>query len=165
MRTLAIVSLSLATALSSVLPAQAFPSISAPMGHVSDVQLIQYHGHSGGHGHGGYWPRGGGHYGGYRGGHGGYYHGSGHNGGYYGGYRRYGGYGGGHYYGGYDNGYGLALGGLAAGALIGSLLAQPRYYHGNSGSGWCSARYRSYRAYDNTFQPNHGPRRQCIAPY
>lgn len=30
---------------------------------------------------------------------------------------------------------------------------------------WCQARYRSYRAWDNTFQPYNGPRRQCISPY
>ena len=30
---------------------------------------------------------------------------------------------------------------------------------------WCYDRYRSYRAWDNTFQPNYGPRRQCISPY
>lgn len=30
---------------------------------------------------------------------------------------------------------------------------------------WCSARYRSYRASDNSFQPNHGPRRQCKSPF
>ena len=30
---------------------------------------------------------------------------------------------------------------------------------------WCHARYRSYRAYDNSFQPYHGPRRQCWSPY
>jgi len=30
---------------------------------------------------------------------------------------------------------------------------------------WCYNRYRSYRAWDNTFQPNYGPRRQCISPY
>ncbi|MCR4268047.1 BA14K family protein [Nitratireductor sp. ZSWI3] len=30
---------------------------------------------------------------------------------------------------------------------------------------WCYNRYRSYRAVDNTFQPYHGPRRQCISPY
>lgn len=26
---------------------------------------------------------------------------------------------------------------------------------------YCYNRYRSYRAYDNTYQPYHGPRRQC----
>ena len=30
---------------------------------------------------------------------------------------------------------------------------------------WCHARYRSYRAYDNSFQPYHGGRRQCWSPY
>lgn len=30
---------------------------------------------------------------------------------------------------------------------------------------WCDARYRSYRHSDNTFQPYHGPRKQCVSPY
>lgn len=30
---------------------------------------------------------------------------------------------------------------------------------------WCYDRYRSYRAWDNTFQPYGGPRRQCWSPY
>ncbi|WP_265518065.1 BA14K family protein [Nitratireductor luteus] len=30
---------------------------------------------------------------------------------------------------------------------------------------WCYDRYRSYRAYDNTFQPYNGPRRACRSPY
>ena len=30
---------------------------------------------------------------------------------------------------------------------------------------YCIKRYRSYRAYDNSFQPYHGPRRPCISPY
>ena len=30
---------------------------------------------------------------------------------------------------------------------------------------WCYDRYRSYRAYDNTFQPYNGGRRQCYSPY
>ena len=30
---------------------------------------------------------------------------------------------------------------------------------------WCENRYRSYRAWDNTFQPYNGPRRQCASPY
>jgi len=40
--------------------------------------------------------------------------------------------------------------------------------HVNRGSAhvsWCYDRYRSYRAWDNTFQPYHGPRRQCWSPY
>jgi hypothetical protein len=30
---------------------------------------------------------------------------------------------------------------------------------------WCYDRYRSYRSYDNTFQPYNGPRQQCYSPY
>jgi hypothetical protein len=30
---------------------------------------------------------------------------------------------------------------------------------------WCYETYRSYRAYDNTYQPYEGPRRQCWSPY
>ncbi|SES11818.1 BA14K family protein [Rhizobium sp. NFR03] len=73
-----------------------------------------------------------------------------------------------------DRGIGVPLGAFAAGAIIGGALnAQPRYarpaytrtYGGNSHVAWCQARYRSYRAYDNTFQPYNGPRRQCNSPY
>lgn len=41
-------------------------------------------------------------------------------------------------------------------------------HHYRSGSAhvrWCYDRYRSYRAWDNTYQPYHGPRRQCRSPY
>ena len=30
---------------------------------------------------------------------------------------------------------------------------------------WCYDRYRSYRHWDNSFQPYHGPRKQCWSPY
>jgi hypothetical protein len=69
-------------------------------------------------------------------------------GGYYGGY--YPGYYGGYYPGYYDPGY----------------YAPRRYYRaGTAHERWCYARYRSYRAWDNTFQPYNGPRRQCYSPY
>ncbi|MEX0956737.1 MAG: BA14K family protein [Rhizobiaceae bacterium] len=46
---------------------------------------------------------------------------------------------------------------------------RPRYgYPRVRGSGhvqWCYARYRSYRHWDNTFQPYHGHRKQCVSPY
>ncbi|KKX34316.1 BA14K family protein [Rhizobium sp. LC145] len=68
--------------------------------------------------------------------------------------------------------FGAALGGFAAGAIIGGALAQPRYapaprYSGGGSAhvNWCYSRYRSYRPYDNTFQPYNGPRRQCYSPY
>lgn len=30
---------------------------------------------------------------------------------------------------------------------------------------WCAARYQSYRAKDNSYQPYNGPRRQCLSPH
>ena len=64
----------------------------------------------------------------------------------------------------------MPLGAFAAGAIIGGALNAPvaprRYYRaGGSHASWCYARYRSYRAYDNTYQPYNGPRRQCSSPY
>lgn len=41
----------------------------------------------------------------------------------------------------------------------------PRYSMSRAHVNWCASRYRSYRAYDNTFQPYNGPRRQCVSPY
>jgi hypothetical protein len=42
-----------------------------------------------------------------------------------------------------------------------------RAYRGgmNAHVAWCYDRYRSYRAYDNTYQPLRGPRRECRSPY
>ncbi|PWK72868.1 BA14K family protein [Aminobacter sp. AP02] len=51
---------------------------------------------------------------------------------------------------------------------------QPRYYEprrvyrsgvSSPHARWCYSRYRSYRAWDNTFQPYNGPRQQCWSPY
>ncbi|MBB3318687.1 putative membrane protein [Rhizobium sp. BK181] len=71
------------------------------------------------------------------------------------------------YYRHHDNDAGALIGGLAAGAIIGGLIAsQPQAGPvGNSHVDWCYSRYRSYRAYDNTYQPYYGPRRQCYSPY
>ena len=55
-----------------------------------------------------------------------------------------------------------------AGLAISGALANPQPIYRDYGSAhtqWCYNRYRSYRAYDNTFQPYNGPRRQCISPY
>jgi len=38
-------------------------------------------------------------------------------------------------------------------------------YEGGSHVSWCYSRYRTYRAFDNTFQPDYGRRRQCVGPY
>ena len=138
-----------AVALTSFSPSFAMQMPAAPMTAASaaaptpDVQEVQYWRHHGG----GY--RGGGYYGGYRG---------------YGGYRR--GYR-------YHDGYWFPLAAFGAGALIGGAIAsdQPRYYARPSGGinprhyEWCANRYRSYRGYDNTFQPTNGPRQECLSPF
>jgi hypothetical protein len=85
--------------------------------------------------------------------------------GWYGGYQGYS-----YYRPGYRqyNGYWYPLAAFGAGAVIGGAIAsQPRYAEpaGSAHVEWCQSRYRSYRAYDNTFQPNSGPRRQCVSPY
>ena len=148
---IAVAVLSLVTAFSGIVPAHAFPSVSPPKIEApQDVQQIQWRHRDRGWRGGPRYYRGGGYYGRHR---------------YYGhrNYRR-------------GPSPGAIIGGLAAGAIIGGALAQPYYErryvaprrYVNSGSGhvnWCYSRYRSYRAYDNTFQPNYGPRRQCVSPY
>lgn len=71
----------------------------------------------------------------------------------------------------------VPLAAFAAGALIGGAVAsQPRYapparrYVAPAGVNprhyqYCAARYRSYDAYSNTFQPYNGPRQPCYSPY
>jgi hypothetical protein len=100
----------------------------------------------------------------WHGGHGGYY-----------GRRHYGGH--------YNNWGGFALG-LGLGVPLGYYAGRsydyydpyyapyrpryaPRVYRGGGSAHveWCYSRYRSYREYDNTWQPNYGRRRQCISPY
>ncbi len=59
------------------------------------------------------------------------------------------------------------LAAFAAGAIISGAIAndRPPPGAGSAHVSWCSQRYRSYRAYDNTWQPYNGPRRQCVSPY
>ncbi|MGP2493127.1 BA14K family protein [Mesorhizobium sp. PUT5] len=138
--------------------------------------------------HGTAWRGGGGHWRGggqFRGGGGEFRGGFRH--GFRGGRFRGGGFRGGGFYGGDDFGWavpGLLFGlgmGLPYGGYYGPDYYGPGYYYGPSYSvprrvyhvnrgvdaheQWCYARYRSYRASDNTFQPNNGPRRQCRSPY
>ncbi|MDX8517616.1 BA14K family protein [Mesorhizobium dulcispinae] len=57
----------------------------------------------------------------------------------------------------------FATGALITGAIVNS--ENNRVYRGDAHVQWCYDHYRSYRASDNTFQPNYGPRRQCVSPY
>lgn len=163
MKTLTIIALSLATAMSSVPPAEAFPTAPQVASQSSDVQRVQFSYERGEERKSGRncWPNCRGYY---RDGRHGYYrdgyyrHGYYRDGYYRNHYRRY--------YRHHDNDFGAFFGGLAAGAIVGGLLSQPRYYNGGSAhTRWCYARYRSYRAWDNTYQPYGGPRRQCYSPY
>jgi hypothetical protein len=151
----------------SFAPSQAVQILAAPQVEKSaDVQNVQYcrYGRCGPRP--GYYGRPGGYYPGYRPAYRPAYRP-----GWYGGYRGYTyarpGYR--HY-----NGYWYPLAAFGAGAIIGGAIAsQPRYAPapryvapaGSSHVAWCEQRYRSYRAYDNTFQPYNGPRQQCVSPY
>ena len=87
--------------------------------------------------------------------------------GWYGGHRGYRYYRPGYRY--YD-GFWFPLAAFGAGAIIGGAMAAPPrpVYSGSmspSHVSWCQNRWRSYRAYDNTYQPYSGPRRACVSPY
>lgn len=66
-------------------------------------------------------------------------------------------------------------GAIIGSAIIGAIIANQerrydrrsrrRVYRGDTHENWCYRRFRSYRAWDNTYQPYHGRRRQCISPY
>lgn len=130
----------------------------------------QFRRYNGGHRYGNRYPgyRYGGNYSRYNG-HRAYRHsrpGYGHNGGNYGWHNGYRGYRYHHpgyrYYG----GWWYPGSAFIAGAIIGGYTTyEGNYYGGNSHAAWCYNRYRSYREWDNTFQPYHGPRRQCISPF
>jgi hypothetical protein len=65
------------------------------------------------------------------------------------------------------NGYWFPLAAFATGAIIGGAINnnQARPAYGGSHHEWCANRWRSYRAYDNSYQPNNGPRRECVSPF
>jgi hypothetical protein len=60
------------------------------------------------------------------------------------------------------NGWWFPAAAFVAGAL---LTGSVRASSANDHEAWCYNRYRSYRAWDNTFQPYNGPRRQCYSPF
>lgn len=66
------------------------------------------------------------------------------------------------------DGWWYPLAAFGAGAVIGGAIAnQPRAVAGVNPRhiDWCSSRYRTYRASDNTYVPRVGVRAQCNSPY
>lgn len=67
------------------------------------------------------------------------------------------------------NGFWFPMAAFAAGAVIGGAARDNGYRADRRGGmsnhvAWCEQRYRSYRASDNTYNPGHGGRRQCVSP-
>jgi len=81
----------------------------------------------------------------------GYGHGKGH--GYGHGYGKGHGYGHGHWHR-YGHGHHKRL-----------IIKTPQHGYWKQHVSWCHDRYRSYRDWDNTFRPYHGPRQKCRSPY
>ncbi|MFK4823800.1 BA14K family protein [Paenochrobactrum sp. BZR 588] len=57
----------------------------------------------------------------------------------------------------------FALGAAIVGATTPKQPARPTMSQAHIN--WCANKYRSYRAYDNSFQPYNGPRKLCYSPY
>ena len=135
MKKLAIIAISLMTAFAGIAPAEAFPVSAPPIARNADVVNVQYREYR--------------YHGRHNGDRGRYYRGRDrHYDRGYRGYRRH------------NNNTGAIIGGLAAGAIIGGIVAGSRS-NGSSHAQSCANRYRTYRASDNTYQPNNGPRVQC----
>jgi len=65
----------------------------------------------------------------------------------------------------YHNGYWYPLAAFAAGAIIGGAVSRPSVSSSSAHVRWCSERYRTYRASDNTYVPRAGVRAVCNSPY
>ncbi|MBB3591656.1 hypothetical protein FHX08_002000 [Rhizobium sp. BK529] len=164
MNKLATAAFGLVIVVPGVTPAQAFPAINPPRIEVQQqVEPVQWRHGGDGHWNGGY--------------HGGYHHHHGSNWGlalgglalgtiiggalaqpYYGSYYDT-------YYGSPYGYYGRPYSYYQPYYYRPYRYAPSAYYAGGSHVRWCYARYRSYRAFDNTYQPYYGPRRQCLGPY
>ena len=59
----------------------------------------------------------------------------------------------------------FAVGAILGGAIAGQTYGAPVVGLSAAHYQWCAQRFISYRASDNSFQPYHGPRQQCISPY
>lgn len=66
-----------------------------------------------------------------------------------------------------NNGVGIYLD-LGGPRYVAPRYVAPRHAYRSLSSAhvqWCFDRWRSYRAWDNSYQPYNGPRRQCVSPY
>lgn len=61
----------------------------------------------------------------------------------------------------YHDGYWFPHAAFSFGIIIGPRTYQLTEAHYR----WCERRYKTYRRWDNTFQPNYGPRKACVSPY
>lgn len=61
------------------------------------------------------------------------------------------------------NGVWFPAAAFVTGAIVGGAINNQPRARSNAHVRSCQNRYRSYRASDNTFQPNNGPRRQCVS--
>jgi len=68
--------------------------------------------------------------------------------------------------------HGFDAGSFVAGTLLGVIITQPgtRYVYDQRSLPkvhvhYCKNRYKSYRLWDNSWQPYHGPRKFCRSPY
>lgn len=72
-----------------------------------------------------------------------------------------------------NDGWWYPLAAFGAGAIIGGAIVNPGIAapppppRGMSQAhvDWCASRYRTYRAFDNSYIPQVGMRAQCISPY
>lgn len=65
----------------------------------------------------------------------------------------------------HNDGWWYPLAAFGTGVVIGGALSnRPARVSGDHVQ-WCYDRYRSYRASDNSYQPNYGGRRECVSPY
>ncbi|TGS15817.1 BA14K family protein [Mesorhizobium sp. M2E.F.Ca.ET.209.01.1.1] len=67
----------------------------------------------------------------------------------------------------YYNGYWFPAAAFAAGVAAATVAPPPPPAARLAAAHvrWCYDRYRSYRAWDNSYQPYDGPRQQCWSPY
>ena len=65
----------------------------------------------------------------------------------------------------YHNGMWFPLAAFATGAIISGAIASQRAPVGGSHVAWCENRYQSYRASDDTYVPRAGVRARCVSPY